>query len=102
MAGYEFDSLKSTLKDLNWRNREPMTSEEVAILDENAEYLGVSTLCLMENAGKEVANFVSQKLGGSVEGKKISVLAGTGNNGGDGFVAARHLANMGEASMWYY
>jgi hydroxyethylthiazole kinase-like uncharacterized protein yjeF len=95
MAGYEFDSLKSTLKDLNWRNREPMTSEEVAILDENAEYLGVSTLCLMENAGKEVANFVSQKLGGSVEGKKISVLAGTGNNGGDGFVAARHLANMG-------
>jgi hydroxyethylthiazole kinase-like uncharacterized protein yjeF len=95
MVGYVFDSPKSTLKDRNWRNREPMTSEDVAILDENAEYLGISTLCLMENAGKEVANFVSQKLGGLVEGKNISVFAGTGNNGGDGFVAARHLANMG-------
>jgi NAD(P)H-hydrate epimerase len=72
-----------------------MTSEEVAILDENAEYLGVPAACLMENAGKEVANFVYQKLGDHVEGKRVTVFAGTGNNGGDGFVATRHLANMG-------
>jgi NAD(P)H-hydrate repair Nnr-like enzyme with NAD(P)H-hydrate epimerase domain len=43
-----------------------MTYEEVAILDENAEYLGVPAACLMENAGKEVANFVYQKLGDHV------------------------------------
>jgi NAD(P)H-hydrate epimerase len=71
-----------------------MTSEEAAILDENSEYLGISTLCLMENAGREVANLVSEKHNNNVEGKRIVVFAGTGNNGGDGFVAARHLAYM--------
>nr|MDO8134748.1 NAD(P)H-hydrate dehydratase [Candidatus Njordarchaeum guaymaensis] len=85
----------SAIRDVLWLAHEPMTSEEVAILDENSEYLGVSTLCLMENAGKEVANFVSEKHGNNVKGKRIVVFAGTGNNGGDGFVAARHLAHMG-------
>lgn len=95
MASFEFDRSKPSLKDVAWRNREPITSEEVAIFDENADYLGVPAECLMENAGKEVADFVSLKLGDHVEGKRVSVFAGTGNNGGDGFVAARHLANMG-------
>ncbi|WXG46033.1 MAG: NAD(P)H-hydrate dehydratase [Candidatus Atabeyarchaeum deiterrae] len=74
---------------------EDMTSDEVAILDENSEYLGVSKLCLMENAGKEVANLVLDKLHNDVKGKRILLFAGTGNNGGDGFVAARHLAHAG-------
>jgi NAD(P)H-hydrate epimerase len=95
MASFDFESLKPSLKDVTWRNRDPITSEEVAILDENAEYLGVQPGCLMENAGKEVADFVQLKLGNHAEGKSISVFAGTGNNGGDGFVAARHLANIG-------
>jgi NAD(P)H-hydrate epimerase len=95
MASFDFDISKPSLKDVAWRNRDPMTSEEVAILDENAEYLGVPTACLMENAGKEISNFVCLKLGDHAEGKRVSVFAGTGNNGGDGFVAARHLASMG-------
>lgn len=95
MAGQSHGGVKSASKRIDWRIREPMTSEEVAVLDENAAYLGVSTLCLMENAGKEVANFVSEKLENKVEGTKVTVFTGTGNNGGDGFVAARHLAHMG-------
>jgi len=94
VLGYSADR-NLAIRDVLSLAHEPMTSEEVAILDENSEYLGVSTLCLMENAGKEVANFVSEKHGNSVEGKRIVVFAGTGNNGGDGFVAARHLAHIG-------
>jgi hydroxyethylthiazole kinase-like uncharacterized protein yjeF len=87
--------LSSGIRKFSWLAREAMSSEEVAILDENSEYLGVSTLCLMENAGKEVANFISGKHSNNVEGKRVVVFAGTGNNGGDGFVAARHLAHSG-------
>ena len=61
---------------------------EVHVLDKNAEYLGVPTGTLMENAGKQVASFVTSRYAG----KKILVFCGTGNNGGDGFVAARYLA----------
>ena len=95
MEGQAHGGTKSTSKATDWRIHEPMTSEQVAILDENAAYLGVPTLCLMENAGKEVANFVAEKLGNRIEGSKVIVFAGTGNNGGDGLVAARHLAHMG-------
>jgi len=48
----------------------------------------------MENAGAWVARVVYQWLGG-VAGAKITVVCGTGNNGGDGFAAARHLAGLG-------
>jgi len=63
--------------------------EEVNVLDRNAQYLGVPTSQLMENAGKAVADAVMKKY--NLAGKKVTVLCGTGNNGGDGFVAARYL-----------
>ncbi len=70
-----------------------VTSAYMAILEENAEALGFSRLCMMENAGSATARFISSKT--DVRGKTFLFLCGTGNNGGDGFVAARHLRNAG-------
>src|SRR2546428_9347194 len=64
---------------------------EMRVLDRNAQYFGVSILELMENAGKAVADVARSEF--RVGGKNVLVLCGTGNNGGDGPVAARHLAN---------
>ncbi|RLI30970.1 bifunctional ADP-dependent NAD(P)H-hydrate dehydratase/NAD(P)H-hydrate epimerase [Candidatus Bathyarchaeota archaeon] len=72
-----------------------VSPSEMAIFDENCEYLGVCRLILMENAGRAVAAEAANLLGGSVEGRQVVVFSGIGNNGGDGFVAARHLAGMG-------
>ena len=69
-------------------------TSEMAAIDENSEWLGVSRALLMENAGAWVARTAYQWLGGVV-GKKIIIFCGTGNNGGDGFAAARHLAGLG-------
>mgnify|MGYP000521758670 CR=1 FL=1 len=69
-----------------------LTPQDVYRLDMNAQYLGVDTLLLMENAGKNVATFVANKFPNR---KNVVVVCGLGNNGGDGFVAARHLASSG-------
>ncbi len=68
---------------------EPISSAQMAALDENCEYLGLSRLQLMENAGCGLARAV---LGRFPQGGRLVVVSGLGNNGGDGFVAARHLA----------
>jgi NAD(P)H-hydrate epimerase len=57
--------------------------------------VGITLLQMMENAGRHLATLSREQLGGSVEGKRVIVLAGRGNNGGGGMVAARHLANWG-------
>lgn len=73
-----------------------LTAEEMAELDRSAiEDFGVDDLILMENAGLAVANVARRLLCGEAAGKKITVLVGKGNNGGDGLVAARHLQNWG-------
>ena len=66
--------------------------KEVHVLDRNAEYYGVPTNVLMENAGSAVARAAIENF--DIKGKKILILCGTGNNGGDGFVAARELAGF--------
>ncbi|RLE77805.1 MAG: bifunctional ADP-dependent NAD(P)H-hydrate dehydratase/NAD(P)H-hydrate epimerase [Thermoprotei archaeon] len=71
-----------------------VSTHEMRALELNAEFLGVDRLTLMENAGRAVADQVESCLG-SVEGAAVLVVAGPGNNGGDGFVAARHLACRG-------
>ena len=55
---------------------------------------GIPGLVLMENAGAAVARKVVEVLG-CPQDKKVSIFAGTGNNGGDGFVVARYLRNQG-------
>ena len=62
------------------------------ILDRNSEYLGVSTLQLMENAGRSIAEEITVRFG---RGSEIVIYGGTGRNGGDGMVAGRHLAARG-------
>lgn len=62
---------------------------DMRILDRNAGFFGVSILQLMENAGREVARVAREVC--KVKGKKVAILCGSRNNGGDGFVAARYL-----------
>jgi len=69
-----------------------LTSKEMKAVEMNAEYLGVSKLQLMENAGRAVAEAVKERFG---KKSKVTVVCGLGGNGGDGFVAARHLTGAG-------
>ncbi len=72
---------------------EPLSAEEMRRIDENCVGLGISKLQLMENAGKAVAECVKHLYKGSRDASKtIAIICGLGNNGGDGFVAARHLS----------
>lgn len=69
-----------------------LTRDQVRSLDKIAiERLGLPGLVLMENAGRQVADAAEQMLR-ELGGGRVAVVAGAGNNGGDGFVAARHLA----------
>lgn len=67
-----------------------LTRKEVRELDRRAiEEIGVPSIVLMENAGRSAAEYLlTQSISGSV-----IILCGKGNNGGDGFVIARHLDN---------
>jgi len=65
-----------------------ITSSRMAAIDANCEYLGIKRLQLMENAGAAVARAVKERINTG----KVVIIAGKGNNGGDAFVAARHLS----------
>jgi hydroxyethylthiazole kinase-like uncharacterized protein yjeF len=69
-----------------------ITSREMRALEMNSEYFGVSRLRLMENAGHNVALEVASRFKPE---KSVAVFCGLGGNGGDGFVAGRHLLSMG-------
>jgi len=65
-----------------------ISSREMHALEVNAEYYGISMLQLMENAGCNLAQEIILRFPNK---KKVAVFCGLGGNGGDGFVAARHL-----------
>jgi len=71
----------------------PITTKEMRALEINSEYYGVSRLLLMENAGKSIADEVASRFKPSET--RVAVFCGLGGNGGDGFVAARHLLAQG-------
>lgn len=67
--------------------------DEMRQIDKEAiETYHMSELVLMENAGRSVVQTTAELLNG-LDGKNICVLAGSGNNGGDAFVAARYFHN---------
>jgi ADP-dependent NAD(P)H-hydrate dehydratase / NAD(P)H-hydrate epimerase len=71
---------------------ELLNTTEMAEADRLAITGGIPGITLMENAGRAVADCVAQR---HPPGTKLVVVAGPGNNGGDGFVAARLLAEQG-------
>ncbi len=72
-----------------------MTREQVRAIDAWAiNELGIPGVVLMENAGRSCAEFVEDKLADTAE-PKVCIFCGAGNNGGDGYVIARHLINIG-------
>jgi NAD(P)H-hydrate epimerase len=77
--------------------RSPIGSEAMTGADLKAQKLGVAGQKLMEHAGVAVAAAVKAIAEATERWKRgpILILAGPGNNGGDGFVAARHLARAG-------
>ena len=82
-AGGCFDFVEPSMKAL--------TAGEMREVDRlTTERYGVPSLQLMEEAGKHIANVARLKLYGNTN-KRAAFLCGKGNNGGDGFVAARFL-----------
>jgi NAD(P)H-hydrate epimerase len=73
------------------------TLSSIALRQADAEArsaLGIEPLELMEVAGWQIARFVNVFMGG-IRGKRVVVVAGPGNNGGDALVAARFLQQRG-------
>jgi ADP-dependent NAD(P)H-hydrate dehydratase / NAD(P)H-hydrate epimerase len=70
---------------------ELLTTAEMAAADRLAISGGIPGITLMKNAGRAVADVVCR----AVECRRVVVVAGPGNNGGDGFIAARYLAERG-------
>ncbi|MCK5763142.1 MAG: bifunctional ADP-dependent NAD(P)H-hydrate dehydratase/NAD(P)H-hydrate epimerase, partial [Clostridiales bacterium] len=73
-----------------------VTASEMKAIERIAiDSYGIPGIVLMEHAGKSIAQKCISLLNLKYHSKKILVFAGKGNNGGDGFVAARHLINEG-------
>jgi len=71
-----------------------ITVDKMRQVEEKAHRMGILRVFMMENAGNGVADYIFNKFK-KLSRKKVVVVAGTGNNGGDAFVAARHLAYHG-------
>ncbi|MGD2026057.1 MAG: NAD(P)H-hydrate epimerase, partial [Methyloceanibacter sp.] len=71
---------------------ELLTAKEMGQADKLAMEGGVAGAVLMENAGRSVADEVSLRF---PDASTVAILCGPGNNGGDGFVAARLLVERG-------
>src|SRR2546428_1812450 len=74
-----------------------LSPAEMRVIDRTAEWMGVKTIDLMENAGRAVADAVAQTF--AAKGKKVLVVCGMGNNGGDGLTAARYLKSQSDVTV---
>jgi len=72
-----------------------LTAAQMQAIDRRTiENMGIPGVILMENAGRGIFELMKAHIPG-LAAKKVVVFAGKGNNGGDGFVIARHLHNLG-------
>ena len=80
-----------------------VTAEEMQAMDrQTIETFGLPGRVLMENAGRGATRIFLQQFS-DLERKRVGVLAGSGNNGGDGFVIARYLTQAGiKASVFLF
>jgi hydroxyethylthiazole kinase-like uncharacterized protein yjeF len=76
-----------------------VTVEEMKDLEQRANAAGHGYDAMMENAGRSVAEAIQERM--QVRGKRVLVLVGPGNNGGDGLVAARYLSKAGAQIICY-
>jgi NAD(P)H-hydrate epimerase len=73
-----------------------LTTEQMNEVDRlMTDCYGITLTQMMENAGRNLAKLTRKMLGGDIQNRKICVFTGSGNNGGGGLVAARHLSNWG-------
>ncbi|MCI5165485.1 MAG: NAD(P)H-hydrate dehydratase [Candidatus Electrothrix sp. GM3_4] len=78
------------------------TSGQMQALDRTSiEEIGIPGVVLMENAGKGTVDAMEQEYG-AVQGRTVCVFIGPGNNGGDGLVIARHVAQRGGRPFLVY
>ncbi len=101
---YEADTSKLSkemhLFDMEQFISDKVSSEEVAILDNNSEWLGIPKGHLMECAGFSFTMEIIERYNlNKNSNSKVIIFCGTGNNGGDGFVIARHLSSFGIRSI---
>ncbi len=72
-----------------------VTGAEMQSIEKQAfAAFGLSPLVVMENAGSRIVEMLKAEYG-PLQGKRVHILAGTGNNGGDGLVVARQLLSLG-------
>jgi NAD(P)H-hydrate epimerase len=79
---------------------EYVTPEEMREAESRASSRGLDVATLMENAGRAIAQTIRERYSGEKgQGRVLLVVCGTGNNGGDGFVAARQLSREREVRV---
>ncbi len=76
-----------------------VTAAQMKLAEDAANAHGLSYDAMMENAGRATAEAIAEQFGAA--GKRVLVLVGPGNNGGDGLVAARYLAELGASVSVY-
>lgn len=82
-------------QESNQQEKPILSRDQVRACDSVAiERYEINGLVLMENAGGAAARYILDLLQES-GGKRVGIIAGAGNNAGDGFVVARHLVNEG-------
>ena len=91
------EEIIATAGFLELGQKEPVSNEEMKRIEDAGARIGISKSLMMENAGSSIARFIFQNIDNMrshIDSKvlKVLIVAGTGNNGGDAFVAARHLA----------